>query len=205
MIRTLLSTLVLVALLAPATRAQTSPAAAQDEVTLRPGDLLRVEIWREPDLSGEFVVDDEGRITLPMLGEKNVNGVPLRGLRDQLIEEYRLQLRNPSINITPLRRVNVLGEVNKPGVYPVDPTVSLAGTIALAGGANQNGDLNRVRIVRGNTIMWERVGVGETLSTLDVRSGDQIVVERRNWFDRNSTFLVSMVLSVTGIIVSLVR
>ncbi len=184
-----------------------APAApvqsASGELSLRPGDVLRIEIWREVDLTGEYLVDEAGEVTLPLLGTRSVTGKNLRELRNELIEEYRVHLRNPSISIIPLRRINVLGEVARPGLYSVDPTVSLAGAVALAGGATPTGDLNRVRIIRGSEVIRERVGVGETLTTLDIHSGDQIIVDRRSWFERNSTFVVSVLLSVTSIVISL--
>lgn len=193
-------------LLIPAVAAtQSSAGSAPDAVTLQPGDMVRVVIWREEDLSGDFSVDETGVVTLPLLGDKHVTGIPMRQLREVLIEEYRIHLRNPSISITPLRRVNVLGEVNKPGLYEVDPTISLAGAVALAGGATASGDLNRIRVIRSGTVIRERVAAQAALNTADIRSGDQIFVERRNWFDRNSTFVVSVLLSVTSIVITLVR
>jgi protein involved in polysaccharide export with SLBB domain len=188
-----------------AEQASSPPTTASAVTTLRPGDLLRVSIWREQDLSGEFLVNERGVVTLPMLGDQSVTGIAVDQLRDALIAAYREQLRNPSITITPLRRVNVLGEVGKPGLYPVDPTISLAGAIAMAGGATPTGDLNRIRIIRDGQVLHERVAAAESLTAADVRSGDQIVVDRRGWFDRNSTFLVSAILSVTSIVISLSR
>jgi polysaccharide export outer membrane protein len=180
------------------------PAAApQGQVTLQPGDLIRVQIYREEDLNGEFPVDEAGVVVLPLIGERSVAGIPVRELREQLVEAYRVHLRNPSISITPLRRVNVLGEVQRPGLYPIDPTISLAGAIALAGGANTIGDLRKIRIVRRGVQIRERVGTGETISDADIRSGDEIIVERRSWFDRNSTVVVSSVISVTSLVIAL--
>lgn len=173
--------------------------------TLRPGDVIAVEIWREEDLSGEFLVDETGAVTLPMLGRREVTGIPWGTVRDSLLDEYRTQLRNPSIVLTPMRRVNVLGEVNEPGLYEVDPTVSLAGVIAMAGGATVSGDLNKIRVIRDGRIIRERVAAGASLNSADVRSGDQIFVEQRNWFVRNSTFVISLLFSATSIIITLVR
>jgi polysaccharide export outer membrane protein len=202
--RRIVALLTLLSLLLPQGAALAQSAEGSESQSLQPGDLLEVRIWREEDLSGDFTVDINGAITLPLLGEKQVVGVPVSRLRDMLIEEYRVHLRNPSINITPRRRVNVLGEVQRPGTFSVDPTVSLAGAVALAGGTTSEGDLRRIRIVRDGAIIRERVGAGETLNTADIRSGDQIIVERRGWFDRNSTFVVSMLLSVTSIITSII-
>lgn len=179
-------------------------APPSESITLQPGDVLLVAIWREEDLSGEFTVDESGTVTLPLLGEEKVTGIPLEQLRDRLIEEYRVQLRNPSINVTPLRRIDVLGEVRQPGVYKIDPTVSLAGAVALAGGATSAGDLNRITVVRSGGLR-EQIPSGTSLNTAQLRSGDQIFVGQRGWFERNSTFVVSALLSITGIVISVLR
>jgi protein involved in polysaccharide export with SLBB domain len=179
--------------------------SAGAEVALMPGDLVRIEIWREEDLSGDFQVAPDGTVTLPLVGRRSVIGLPLDRLRDTLLAQYQVELRNPSITITPLRRVHVLGEVNQPGLYPIDPTLSLAGAVALAGGATPSGDLRKIRVVRGGEVLRLRVGPGATLESADVRSGDQIFVERRSWFERNSTFVVSALLSVTSLAITILR
>jgi protein involved in polysaccharide export with SLBB domain len=178
---------------------------SSDVLTLQAGDLIRVQIWREEDLSGEFLVDPRGVVTLPLLGDLEVTHIPMGALRDTLTERYRTHLRNPSISVTPLRRINVLGEVQKPGIYSVDPTISLAGAVALAGGATSAGDLNRIRVVRQGADAGEPVAAAAVLDSVDIRSGDQILVGRRSWFDRNSTFVVSALLSISSIVISLTR
>lgn len=186
-----------------ALQAQTPPNPGLDSLALRPGDVLQIRIWNETDLSGDFVVDESGGVILPQLGARHVAGVPIARLRTDLLAAYAVTLRNPSISITPLRRVIVLGEVNRPGLVPVDPTVTLSGAIGLAGGATPLGDLRRIRVVRDGTIYLQRANQGFTLRDMDIRSGDQIIVDRRSWFDRNSTFLVSALLSVTSIVTTI--
>lgn len=200
------SLLLLTLLLPPAAgwTQQAGPAPEQVGIFLQPGDLVRVQVYREDELNGEFPVDPDGIVVLPLIGPQRVTDVPVRILRDQLVEEYRVHLRNPSITITPLRRVNILGEVQRPGLYPIDPTISLAGAVALAGGTTQIGNLNRIRVLRGDEVIHGRLGVSQTLSAADIRSGDQIIVERRSWFDRNSTFVVSALLSFTSIVTSII-
>jgi protein involved in polysaccharide export with SLBB domain len=185
--------------------AQTLANPEAPSPVVQAGDLLKIEIWREEDLSGEFLIDETGIVTLPLLGERLVGGLTLRAVRDTLIAAYRSELRNPSIAVTPLRRVYVLGEVNEPGLHPVDPTVSLAGAIALAGGANQQGDLRRIRVIRDNEIILRGIAAETALSAVDIRSGDQIFVDRRGWFERNSTFLISATIGITSIIISILR
>jgi protein involved in polysaccharide export with SLBB domain len=179
-----------------------SPNGPAQGFVLQPGDVIRVEIWREPDLSGEFLVNEWGVVTFPLLGDREATTIPIEQLRDSLLAEYRSQLRNPSITITPYRRVNLLGEVNRPGLYPLDPTVSLAGAVAMAGGTTPLGDLNRIRIIRDGQVLHPRVSAYETLHTVNIRSGDQIVVDRRSWADRNSAMLLGTGLSVAGSIVT---
>lgn len=198
----------LVAILATAASAAAQippPQAADAGIALMPGDLLSVEIWREQDLSGQFVIDSHGFVVLPMLGEVQVTDVPFEELRQSLLAAYRHELRNPSITITPLRRIYVLGAVNEPGMLAVDPTVFLDGVIARAGGANEVGDLRRIQLVRNGEVIRDGLSRTTAISRLDVRSGDQIIVGRRSWFDRNSTVLVSAVVSVASIIVLLIR
>lgn len=181
-------------------------SAAQPITTgLQPGDILEIDIWREQELSGRFPVDTSGRVTLPLIGEQMVSGMPLDEVRDRLLELYRVQLRNPSITITPLRRIYVLGQVSRPGLYEVNPTISLAGAIALAGGANAEGDLSNLKVIRDNEVILDEVPSESALASIHVLSGDQVFVGRRSWFDRNSTFLVSALLSVTSIVISLMR
>lgn len=194
--------LLLLALLLSAGR-----ASAQPQATLRPGDAIKVEIWREADLSGDFTVAVDGTVTLPLLGRQRLVGIPLEMLRDTLTAQYRVHLRNPSINVTPVRRVSVLGEVQRPGLYGADPTFSLAAVVAMAGGATSDGNLDRIRIVREGSIYREQVGAGETLTGADIRSGDQIIVEEKSWFSRNSTIIISAVATLatsiaTALIVS---
>lgn len=207
MIRRLLVFVGLLLAAAPpgALAAQAADSARFDAVTLQPGDMVKVTVWREPDLSGEFMIDPDGVVTLPLIGEQRVAGVPVREMRRRLTELYRQNLRNPAITITPLRRINVLGEVQKPGMYPVDPTMSLAGVVAQAGGVTPNGRMDRIRIVRGDQVLRERVGAAETLNSSDIRSGDQVIVERRGWLDRNSgTVLASAVSLLSGIITTVI-
>lgn len=179
-------------------------AQTQTEPVLRPGDAIRVEIWREEDLSGDFTVAVDGTVTLPLLGRQNLTEIPLNMLRDTLTAQYRVHLRNPSINVTPIRRVTVLGQVQKPGLYGADPTIALAGLVALAGGATGDGSLDRIRIVREGQVLRERVGAGETLTSADVRSGDHIIVDQKSWFARNSTFVVSTMLTLGSIAISII-
>jgi hypothetical protein len=83
--------------------------------------------------------------------------------------------------------------------------MTLAGAVALAGGANREGDLSKLRIMRDGQVLMDSAGPEADLMSVDIRSGDQIFVDRRGWFDRNSTFIVSATIGIAGIIVQLLR
>ena len=189
---------------ATAGRAQTG-SDTPPTFSLGRGDVLRVSVWRELDLSGDFTVDEVGRVTLPMLGVVKVQDLQWYTLRDSLLSMYSHQLRNPSVTLTPMRRVQVLGEVARPGNYLADPTLSLAGLVALAGGATPGGDLHRVRVIRGGKTIVKSASVESLLLNADVRSNDQIFVDRRAWIERNGAFVASVLLSSAGLLVALIR
>ena len=66
------------------------------------------------------------------------------------------------------------------------------------------GDPRHIRVIRDGQVLLQRANQAYTLHDIDIRSGDQIIVDRRGWFDRNSTFLVSALLSVTGIVTTII-
>lgn len=212
------------ALLIAATVASASPARGQEvpraketsahvetrnprspSFSLEPGDLVGVEVWREKDLACDCRVDEHGRLTLPLLGTFDVVGRPWDLVRDSLLSRYSTELRNPSVVLTPLRRVQVLGEVTKPGQYWADPTLSLAGLVALAGGASPKGDLRRVRVVRDGRTIVKAASVESLTSRLDFHSNDQVFVGGRPWLEQNGALVASTVLSAAGIMVALIR
>lgn len=186
---------------APAQLAAPAPA----RFTLEPGDVVKVTVWREKDLNCECRVDEAGRLTLPLLGILTVTGIPWEDLRDSLLTHYARELRNPSVVVTPMRRVQVLGEVTKPGVYLADPTVSMAGLVALAGGATPGGDLHRIRVVRAGQTIVQSTSVESMLLDAGVHSNDQVFVDRRAWIERNGAFVASALISTASILVALIR
>lgn len=185
--------------------ASDNSSAAAETLTLQPGDSIRLAIWREPDMSGGFLVNENGIATLPLLGDVQVTEIPLGQLRERLLEDYRELLRNPSIQVTMLRKVLVLGEVKAPGPYAVDPTESILGVIALAEGPTSAGNPENIRVVRNGNIVVEQASPGLTLSELRIRSGDQIVVQPRSWLARNRGFLVSILLAVPSVVYTISR
>lgn len=165
---------------------------------LRPGDVLRLKIWREPDLSGDYTVDESGQATLPRLGPTMVTGIPSNTLRDQLLEKYRQYLNNPSIEITPLRRISILGSVEKPGIYPLEPSIKLGDAANVAGGPTTDSQRNKVELVRGTSRQTYDLRDQPDKANLALASGDQVYVPQRSWMSRNATWVVTTLVTVAG-------
>jgi polysaccharide export outer membrane protein len=170
---------------ASATRAHAQGVVQQSSASLRPGDSLRVRVWREPDLSGVFMVDEHGDLTFPRLGRRNVLNVPIDSVRARVQREYAEFVRDPSVEITPLYRVRVNGAVLRPGLFTVDPTMSVGDAIGLAGGVSPDGRSGTVDLVRDGRRVATSISPSSRLVELALRSGDELYVPERAWLTRN--------------------
>ena len=179
-----------------------APLAAQQNALpgagVRPGDVVRVWIWREQDYSGEFPVDARGNVVLPLLGEIVAPGRTAEQLADTLRQAYRKYLNNPSIQVTVLRRVSVQGEVVKPGLYPADATITVGDLVSLAGGVTPNANRDKIRLVRDGRVIVSGLGPGTVLQRSPVQSGDEVFVPQKGWLARNGSVLLLGGVSVAG-------
>ena len=180
----------------PQTAAPAHDAAAVT-VGLKPGDAVRVSIWQEPDLTGEFLVNRAGRVVFPLLGEREVAGISPEAVEAQLTAAYRTYLENPSVEVTVLRRIAILGEVRNPSLYMVDPTVSLTQALALAGGLTPTGDRNDIRLVRNGEMLVRSLDPSRAVGAMPIESGDEIHVGQRSWASRNFNVILGTVTSLT--------
>ncbi len=170
---------------------------------LRPGDVLRMRIFQEPELSGDFPVNENGVVTLPRLGDLRISEWPADSIRPRLTRSFSEFLRDPVVEITMLRRIAVYGAVMKPGLYPVDPTMTIQDALALAGGAAPDGHRDRVELVRGNSRLQTDLSTATRLEQLRLESGDQLFVPQRSWLSRN-TWVVGSLLGATATIIAVV-
>lgn len=170
---------------------------------LRPGDAVRLRIWREPDLSGDYPVDSKGFVVLPKLGERIVISESPEVLRRHLAADYAVFLRNPAIEVTILRRVTVIGAVRNPGVFSADPTLAMRDVIALAGGATSEGDLNRIELRRGDGRLVGRLSANSQVADLPLSSGDQIFVHERRWISRNPSAVGALLTASASLFVAM--
>ncbi|MBV9773539.1 MAG: SLBB domain-containing protein [Gemmatimonadetes bacterium] len=193
--------LLLAALHAPRASAQSVPAGDP----LRPGDIVRLRIWREPDLSGDFPVDEQGVVVFPKIGPMTVVGQAPADLRRRLVTAYSEFLQQTSIDVTLLRRVQVLGAVRNPGLYPVDPTMTVSDALALAGGTTSDGDVRKIRLIRGGKRMDVKLTSDMRIASSPIRSGDQIFVGERSLVSRNPGVAVAALTSGLSLLLALLR
>jgi polysaccharide biosynthesis/export protein len=170
-----------------AVRAQTAPAAAE-QVTLAPGDSIRVVVWRKPEMSGDFIVGPDGTITHPLYQAVRVGGIPFSTAQINLRNFLARFEQDPQFVAEPLIRVAVSGEVGRPAVYAMRPETSIPDAVAQAGGPRETGNKNRVRVLRKdasghqNQFYVSLVDPAAGASTMRIHSGDQILVERKGSF-----------------------
>lgn len=200
--RTLLLSTALIAAVVPV-RAQTPDTTSVDSQPLRAGDVIRLRIWREPDMSGDFNVDETGTVVFPRVGEYQVFQDTPETLKSRLLEDYRVYLRNPSIDVIVLRRIRITGAVNDPGLHLVDPTITVGDALAMAGGPTTMGQPDRIRIVRDGQQIAVDIRSDMRLADSLIRSGDQIVVPERSWVSRNAPVVAATITATVSLMIAL--
>ncbi len=120
-------------------------------------------------------------------------------LQPVLVERYKEFLNNPSIEAVLLRRVTITGAVRNPGVYPLDPTLTISDAVALAGGPAPDGKRDRVEIRRGGVRVVADLRNDVVVSDSPIQSGDQIYVPTKAWLSRN-TWLISAAVTLAAVV-----
>jgi polysaccharide export outer membrane protein len=168
-----------------------APDSKVEQVTLAPGDSVRVVVWRKPELSGDFIVAPDGSITHPLYRTVRVGGVPFATAEANLRTFLARFEQDPQFVLEPLVRVAVSGEVGRPQVFAVRPETSIAEAVAQAGGPTPVGKRDQVRVLRRELGGRQREFYVNLLdpegssATVRVHSGDQIVIDRRKSFFRD--------------------
>jgi polysaccharide export outer membrane protein len=139
-----------------------------------PEDILEITVWKNADLSKQVQVRPDGRISLPLLGDISAVAKTPVQLTDEISAGLRMYMENPTVSIM-IKEVNsyqiyVLGEVNKPGKYPLKSKTTLLQGITVAGGFTPMAARNKIVIFR-----FSKDGGGEGLTKLRA-SYDDIVV-----------------------------
>ncbi len=178
------------------------PAEMLEPWTTQPGDIVRVAVWREPELSGDILVQNDGTAIVPSLGRIKLGGLTADSLNGLLIARFRDRIVNTPVDVRLVRPVPVFGSVRSPGVYPVDPTSTTIQVIARAGGTIGAEGLPRVQLIRYDGTKLD-LTVEQSLGAFNLRSGDAIFVQDQSWWIRNQR-QVTTVAAVSTIVASVI-
>jgi polysaccharide biosynthesis/export protein len=190
--RTLTSSLAFVwlVLTLPVALTAQEPASGVQNV-LTPGDSVRIVVWRKPEFSGDYVIAPDGTITHPLFRGVKVAGLPFARAESNLRTFLSQFEDNPQFVMEPLIRLAVSGEVTRPAVFAARPETTLGEAIARAGGPTQFAARNRVRVVRltpsgqQEQMVLNLQDSHGSAGTTPLRSGDQIVMDRKRSFFRD--------------------
>jgi polysaccharide export outer membrane protein len=181
-------------------------AASAQEGVLSPGDLVRVTVYRHPDLTGEMEVGDDGTLLHPLYRDLRVTGLSQAQLNERVAAHLARYGADPAFVAEPLVRVTLSGEVRQPKVTNVRPGTTVFQALALAGGIAPTG--------RPDGVLLVRQGASRTLDLTEptapgasepVRSGDLIVVERRSTWVRDVLTPAASIASVAIALLNLFR
>ncbi|MEM9015186.1 MAG: polysaccharide biosynthesis/export family protein [Pseudomonadota bacterium] len=150
-----------------------------EDYKLGPSDKVRLIVYGEPDLSGEFAINGAGQISLPLLGEVDASGLTIEGLRGRIADGLSAgYVRDARVaaEIVTYRPYYILGEVKTPGEYPYSAGMSVMKAVAAAQGFTYRAKKNAVFIKRENSDTEEMVKLSNDVL---VYPGDVIRVGER--------------------------
>jgi len=136
--------------------AQTDSGASSrphdDKFVIGNDDVLAISVWKEPDLSKSIPVRSDGKISLPLVGEMQASGKTPLQLESEITAKLKSFITVPEVTVTVekvnSRKFNVLGEVTRPGSYPLTSTTSIMDAIAIAGGFRDFAKKSGVYVLR---------------------------------------------------------
>lgn len=171
-----------------------APGYAQDDAdsgrkyTVLPGDVLQVSVWKEPDLQLQVLVRPDFAFSFPLAGDISTKGRSVVELQAELAKRLSRYISNPVVTISVTQvlgnKVYVIGQVNKPGVFVVNPQVDVMQALSMAGGLTAFANTNDIKILRRTddrqsaiSFKYNDVLKGKDLSqNIVLQSGDIVAV-----------------------------
>ena len=159
------------------------PAADEKQYTLSAGDKIRVIVFGEETLTGEYVITSGGNLTFPLVGNLSASNKTVEQLQDALVAALgNGYIRNPnvSIQVISFRPFYILGEVNRPGEYPVSTGLTFEQAVASAGGFTYRANTRRAFIKRSNETKDRLIDL-RGAEPIVIRAGDTIRIRERHF------------------------
>ena len=148
---------------------------SNDSYLIGPGDVLSVDVWKEPELSKQVTVRLDGNISLPLVNDVKAAGLTCGALRKYLSIRYQDYVEVPEVSVTLVqslsKKIYILGKINGPGEYPLEKNMTIVQAISRAGGLAEWADAEDIRLIRKINgveqtfrVDYEAIVLGEDLS-----------------------------------------
>jgi polysaccharide biosynthesis/export protein len=136
--------------------AEENPAAQNTSASSRyligPDDLLNIFVWKETELTQDVTVMPDGRITYPLIGEIEAQGLTVTDLRNKVVEKLKSFISSPEVTViikeSRSRRIYTVGSLTRSGPYQLQPSMTVLQALSLAGGFTEWADKKSIMIVR---------------------------------------------------------
>jgi len=132
------------------------PDPRKGEFVLGPSDVLKITVWKNPELSADPIVRPDGTVSMPLVGDLQAAGRTTAQLKEEIVKRLRAYLKDEAATVTvAVTAINsyrfvVSGNVEHPGAYNANHYVTVAEALALAGGPNKFADAGGTVIIRPN-------------------------------------------------------
>ena len=163
--------------------------ANDEDYVMGPGDVLSINVWKEPDLTRVLPVRPDGKISMPLMGEIQASGLTPVKLRGVLTEKLKKYVSEPEVTVivqeAKSQRFNIIGVVNKPGTYDLSGPTTVLDAISGAGGLQEFAKSKKIYVLRtmpdGSKqrlpFNYKAVIKGEEMSqNVQLQAGDTVVV-----------------------------
>ena len=167
---------------------QILPLDISEDYAIGQGDLLEVFVWRNEQLSRQITVRPDGKISLPLIQDLQAEGLTALQLKDQITRAFKQYVQNPTVTVIVLQinsyKINILGKVARPGVYPITTKTTLLEAISMAGGFTEWANQKKITVITNKEgkkenlrINYKKIISGKNPSqNIILKRGDTIIV-----------------------------
>lgn len=156
--------------------------------TVKPGDMLRISVWKEPDLTSPVLVTPDGAFSFPLVGQIEARNKTVTELTQMIGERLKKYIADPVVTVGVQEihgnKIYVIGQVNKPGEFIMNVRVDVMQSLSMAGGTTPFAGLKDISIIRRTGSVqkmipfdYEKAAKGKNLDqNVMLESGDVVVV-----------------------------
>lgn len=165
-----------------------APATSDPNYVIGAQDVLDIDVWKEAELTRSVPVRPDGKISLPLLNDVQAAGLTPTQLSEEITTELKKFITDPQVTVIVTeinsQRVYILGEMTRPGAYPLLPGMTVLQALSSAGGFTPFANSKKIYVLRGEggkqekfPFNYKEVIKGKnTEQNIVLKAGDQIVV-----------------------------